>query len=98
LTGKPVTSSSAKAAIRSGKAVNSGDYMAQSTMTTVMGQLSCYTGKEVTWEQVHKSDYFYPPKPEECREDMDPPSKPGPNGSYPVFVPGQTKRSDADTI
>jgi myo-inositol 2-dehydrogenase/D-chiro-inositol 1-dehydrogenase len=79
------------AGIRSGKAVNSGDHMAQSTMTTVMGQLSCYTGKEVTWEQVNKSDYFYPPKAEECRDDMEAPSKLGPNGNYPVFIPGQTQ-------
>ena len=40
------------AAIRSGKPINSGDYMARSTMIGVMGQISCYTGKEVTWEQI----------------------------------------------
>ena len=79
------------AAIRSGKPINNGDYMARSTMATVMGQISCYTGKEVTWEQINKSDFFYPPKADECRDDMEPPTKPGPNGSYPVFVPGQTK-------
>jgi len=78
-------------AIRSGKPVNSGAYMARSTMIGVMGQISCYTGKEVTWDEVMKSDFYYPPKPEECRDDMEPPTKPGPNGSYPVFVPGQTK-------
>ena len=79
------------AAIRSGKPINNGDYMARSTMTTVMGQISCYTGKEVTWEQINKSDFFYAPKPEDCRDDMEPPTKPGPGGSYPTFVPGQTK-------
>lgn len=79
------------AAIRSGKPLNNGDYMARSTMATVMGQISCYTGKEVTWEQINKSDFFYPPKADECRDDMEPPTKPGPNGSYPTFVPGQTK-------
>ncbi|MBN2314327.1 MAG: Gfo/Idh/MocA family oxidoreductase, partial [Sedimentisphaerales bacterium] len=31
-------------AIRSGEPVNNGDYMTRSTMTTVMGQISCYTG------------------------------------------------------
>ncbi len=78
------------AAIRSGNPINCGDYMARSTMITVMGQLSCYTGKEVTWEQVNQSDFFYPPKPEDCRDDMDPPTQPGTNGSYPVPVPGRT--------
>lgn len=79
------------AGIRAGKPVNNGDYMARSTMIGVMGQLSCYTGKEVTWEQVNASDFFYPPKPEDCHDGMEPPTKPGPNGSYPVYVPGQTK-------
>ncbi len=79
------------AGIRSGKPVNNGDYMFKSTMTTVMGQISCYTGKEVSWEAINGSDYFYPPAPEECRDGMKPPVVPGPNGSYPVPIPGQTR-------
>jgi len=78
-------------AIRSDKPVNNGAYMARSTMIGVMGQISCYTGKEVTWEQVSQSDFYYPPKPEECRDDMEPPTKPGPDGTYPVPTPGITK-------
>ena len=79
------------AGIRSGNPVNCGDYMARSTMITVMGQLSCYTGKEVTWEDVNKSDFHYGPKPEDCHDGMEPPTKPGANGSYPVPVPGRVK-------
>jgi predicted dehydrogenase len=79
------------AGIRSGNPINCGDYMARSTMITVMGQLSCYTGKEVSWEQVMASDYFYPPKPEDCRDGMEPPTKLGADGSYPVPLPGRTK-------
>ena len=78
-------------AIRAGKPVSSGYHMARSTLATIMGQLSCYTGKEVTWDQATKSDFFYPPKPEECRFDMEPPVKLGPDGHYPVYVPGFTK-------
>jgi len=78
-------------AIRSGEPVNNGDYMFRSTMITVMGQISCYTGKEVTWEQINKSDFYYPPKPEDCRDDMEPPVKAGAHGSYPVPKPGFTK-------
>lgn len=79
------------AAIRSGTPINNGDYMVKSTMIAVMGQISCYTGKEITWEQINNSDFFYPPKPEDCRDDMEPPVKPGPDGSYPVYIPGKTK-------
>jgi predicted dehydrogenase len=79
------------AGIRSGHPVNNGDYLAQSTMITVMGQISCYTGKEVTWEQIQASDFAYPPKPEDCHDGMEPPTVPGPGGSYPVPIPGRTK-------
>jgi hypothetical protein len=78
------------AAIRSGEPINCGQYMARSTLMTVMGQISCYTGKEVTWEQINKSDFYYPPLPEECRDDMAPPAKPDASGSYPVPLPGRT--------
>ena len=78
-------------AIRSGEPVNNGNYMARSTMVTVMGQISCYTGKEVTWEQINQSDFYYPPKAEECHDNMEPPVKAGPDGSYPVPKPGFTK-------
>jgi predicted dehydrogenase len=76
--------------IRSGNPVNNGDYMARSTMITVMGQISCYTGEEVTWEKINQSDFYYPPRPEDCRDDMDPPVKAGAHGSYPVPKPGFT--------
>ena len=79
------------AAIRSGNPVNNGDYMTRSTMITIMGQISCCTGKEVTWEKINQSEFYYPPKPEDCRDDMEPPTRPGADGSYPVPRPGFTE-------
>ena len=79
------------AAIRSGNPINNGDYAVRSTMIGIMGQISCYTGLEVTWEKINQSDFAYAPKPEDCRDDMDPPAKPGPDGSYPVYKPGVTR-------
>jgi myo-inositol 2-dehydrogenase / D-chiro-inositol 1-dehydrogenase len=78
-------------AIRAGKPINSGDYMARSTLMGIMGQLSCYTGKEVTWEQVTTSDFFYPPAAGDVHDDTEPPVRLGPDGSYPVYIPGVTK-------
>jgi hypothetical protein len=77
--------------IRTGKPVNNGDYMARSTQIGIMGQLSSYTGKQVTWDEFEKSGFFYPPLPENVNIDMEPPVKPGPDGIYPVFTPGVTK-------
>ena len=78
-------------AIRSGKPVNNGDYMTRSTLMGIMGQISCYTGLEVTWDQINKSDFAYTPLPEDCRDDMEPPVKPGLDGTYPVNIPGKTR-------
>ena len=79
-------------AIRSGKPINNGDYMARSTLITLMGQFSCYTGKQVTWDQISASNYCHLPKPEDVRADMEPPVKPGPDGVYPLpFTPGVSK-------
>lgn len=78
--------------IRAGKPLNCGEYMSRSTLVAIMGQLSCYSGKEVTWDQVTKSDFFFPPKPEDCTWDMEPPTKPDANGVYPVCAtPGVSK-------
>ena len=78
--------------IRDGEPLNCGDYMLRSTMVTIMGQLSCYSGKQVTWEQANQSDYFLPPAAEACTWDMDPPTQPDENGVYPVCaVPGFTE-------
>ena len=78
-------------AIRAGKVVNNGDYMARSTLIPIMGQLSCYTGKQMAWEQVSQSNFFYAPRPEEIHDDMEPPIWPGPDGLYPVMAPGVSK-------
>ena len=78
--------------IRAGSPLNCGDYMARSTLVAVMGQLSCYSGKEVTWDRVSQSDYYFAPRPEDCTWDMDPPTQPDADGIYPVCAaPGITE-------
>ena len=41
--------------IRDGKPYNELKNVAESSLTAVMGRLACYTGQEVTWEQVANS-------------------------------------------
>ena len=43
------------AAIRDGKPINNGDYMCKSTLMAIMGRMSAYTGKTITWEQALNS-------------------------------------------
>ncbi len=78
-------------AIRSGHPVNSGYHMPRSTLMAVMGQLACYSGKELTWDQVSKSNFVFLPKAEDVRLDMEPPVKADAQGNYPVPLPGITE-------
>lgn len=76
--------------IRKGEPINHGHYMASSTMVAVMGQLACYSGKELTYEQVSKSDFQFGPPPEESNFDTPPPVLPDETGNYPLPKPGIT--------
>jgi predicted dehydrogenase len=43
------------AAIRAGKPINNGLYMARSTMLAIMGRMAAYTGQRVTWQDAMNS-------------------------------------------
>lgn len=49
-------------AIRTGKVINDGEAMINSTLLTIMARMSAYTGKDVTWEEVLNSDLSLGPK------------------------------------
>ncbi len=49
-------------AIRTGNIINDAEAQVNSTLITVMGRMSAYTGKDVTWEQVINSDLSLGPK------------------------------------
>lgn len=43
------------AAMRNGTPINNGDYMCKSTLMAIMGRMSAYTGKTITWDQALNS-------------------------------------------
>ena len=68
------------ASIRAGKPINELKTVAESTMTAIMGRMSAYTGKTVTWDQaLNSKDVLVPAKLEW-----------GPLAVPPVAIPGQT--------
>jgi predicted dehydrogenase len=67
--------------IRSGKPLNELKQVAESTLTAIMGRMSAYTGKQVSWEQALNSKEDLMPK--DLTLDM---SKP----VAPVATPGKT--------
>ena len=71
------------AAIRSGKPINNGRYMAHSTLLAIMGRMATYTGQVITWDQALNS-----------KEDLTLEKYQwGPIETPPVAVPGVTKFS-----
>jgi len=77
--------------VREGKPINSGYHMANSTMIGVLGQIACYGGKAVNWDEAYKSDLQFGPPPDEASFDIEPPTKPDATGNYPLPKPGITK-------
>ena len=67
-------------AITSGKPVNDSKDLCDSTLTGIMGRMSAYTGKEVSWEQANDSKLDLWPKQELAF---------GPFPTPPVAVPGK---------
>ena len=48
--------------IRTGQPVNDAEAQVNSTLTTIMGRIAAYTGKDVTWEEIMNSDLYLGPK------------------------------------
>lgn len=49
-------------AIRAGKPINDAEAQVNSTLITIMGRISAYTGKDVTWEEMLNSSLSLGPK------------------------------------
>lgn len=75
--------------IRAGTPINNGDYMFTSTMLGILAQMVCYTGQLITWEEAMQSQLSF--SLPHYGFDIDPPVKPGPDGTYPTAMPGITK-------
>jgi predicted dehydrogenase len=72
------------ASIRSGKPINEGELMGNSTMLAIMGRMVGYSGQTLTWEEAINSEKVLGPKLEQYHWDLEWPVS-------PVAVPGITK-------
>ncbi|MBN2128172.1 MAG: Gfo/Idh/MocA family oxidoreductase [Sedimentisphaerales bacterium] len=70
------------AAIRSGRPVNEAVQVAESTLTAILGRMSAYTGREISWKWIReRSQLALGPKTYQF----------GPLPVDPIAVPGQTE-------
>ncbi len=68
--------------IRSGRPLNEGRRIAESTMTAIMGRMSAYTGRELSWDWVMNASELNLTPPHFSMTELP---------VTPVAVPGQTK-------
>lgn len=76
--------------IRAGTPINNGNYMVNSTLLGILGQMVCYTGRDITWDEIAAADFTFGP---EGSPDFTttPPVLPDEKGIYPVPIPGITQ-------
>ncbi len=75
-------------AIRNNRPYNDVEFAATATLAGIMGRMASYSGQQITWEQMLKSQERL--APEKYAFDATPPVVPGPDGRYPVAMPGMT--------
>ncbi len=68
--------------IRNGRPINNGEYMWKSTLMAIMGRMSAYTGKRVTWDMALNSKDKLGPDRYEWNDQFN---------ARPIAVPGVTK-------
>ena len=75
-------------AIRNNKPYNEAENGAKSSMTSILGRMCTYSGKEIKWDDAIASNIDLSPKV--YAWDSPPPVLPDEMGRYPIAVPGKT--------
>jgi predicted dehydrogenase len=75
--------------IRNDKPQNETKQSALSNFADLMGRAAVHSGKIITWDEMYNSKFQFVENIDEMDYDTEPPVKPGPDGFYPVPIPGQ---------
>ena len=74
--------------IRNDKPQNEVKRAAYSNFADLMGRAAVHSGKVITWDEMMNSDFQFVENIDDMDYDTEPPVKVGPDGFYPVPVPG----------
>ncbi len=79
-------------AVKSGKPVNCGDFMCNSTMVGILGQIAAYQGNAVKYEEAYKADFHFGGiEPDGVSMATEAPTLPDETGNYPIPLVGQSR-------
>ncbi len=75
--------------IREDNPQNEVERAALSNFADLMGRAALHSGRVITWDEITQSDFQFVKNIDAMDYDTEPPVKPGPDGFYPVPVPGE---------
>ncbi len=75
--------------IRNDKPQNEVKRAAYSNFADLMGRAAVHSGEIITWDEMFNSKFQFVENIDAMDYDTEPPVKPGPDGYYPVPIPGQ---------
>lgn len=78
-------------AIREDKPYNEAHRGTKASLVTAMGRMACHTGQIVTWDDMLNCEHEFAPQLAELTLDGPAPIQAGPDGTYPVPMPGLKK-------
>lgn len=81
-------------AIRTDKPYNEVKRGVEASLATSMGRMAAHTGQEISFEDMLNCDHEFAPNLDKLTKDTPSPLMPGPNGRYPVPMPGVTTKHE----
>jgi predicted dehydrogenase len=84
-------------AIRNDTPYNEVEYGVKASLTSSMGRMAAHTGQEITFEDMLNCDQEFAPGVDKFTMDSPPPLVAGPDGRYPVPMPGITRKHEYET-
>ena len=81
-------------AIRNDKPYNEVKRGVEASLVTSMGRMAAHTGQEITYEDMLEGDHEFAPGLDKLALNSPAPLQAGPDGKYPVPMPGITKKRE----
>jgi predicted dehydrogenase len=81
-------------AIRDNKPYNEAKRGAEGSLVTSMGRMAAHTGQEITYEDILNGEHEFAPTVDQLTMDSAAPVPAGPDGKYPMPMPGITKKRE----
>lgn len=82
------------AAIRNNQPYNEAKYGVEASLVTSMGRMAAHTGQEISYEDMLNCEHEFAPDVDKFTMNSPAPLPAGPDGKYPMPMPGITKQRE----